>query len=235
MATHSSTLAWKIPWTEEPGGLQSMGSQRVGHDWTTSLSLFTFMHWRRKWQPTPVFLPGESQGQRSLVGCCLWGRTFLDMTEATQQQQIEEKLSKRGTTYFFLMLCSEYFWLPNVWAFPHTEQFSTSLWMSAGSPTVQCSFDAVVPQVKGLFSQDCPACQTAITSPGLSPAECPRLSRCVPPSTPPVDQAGCSLNTPSWERECVGVWGSGGWCLKLPSFNHLAGSLGTRLSISGAS
>ena len=69
-----STLAWKIPWTEEPGGLQSMGSLRVGHDWATSLSLFTFMHWRRKWQPTPVFLPGESQGWRSLMGCHLWGR-----------------------------------------------------------------------------------------------------------------------------------------------------------------
>ena len=48
MAPHSSTLAWKIPWTEEPGGLQSMGSQRVKHNWTTSLSLLTFMHWRRK-------------------------------------------------------------------------------------------------------------------------------------------------------------------------------------------
>ena len=60
--THSSTLAWKIPWTEEPGRLQSMGSPRVGHDWATSPSLFTFMHWRRKWQPTPLFLPGESQG-----------------------------------------------------------------------------------------------------------------------------------------------------------------------------
>ena len=58
------------PWTEEPGGLQSLGSLRVGHDWATSLSLFSFMHWRSlKWQPTPVFLPGESQGQRSLVGC----------------------------------------------------------------------------------------------------------------------------------------------------------------------
>ena len=61
MAPHSSTLAWKIPWMEEPGRLQSMESLRVGHDWETSLSLFTFMHWRRKWQPTPVFLPGESQ------------------------------------------------------------------------------------------------------------------------------------------------------------------------------
>ena len=88
MAPHSSTLAWKIPWTEEPGGLQSMGSLRVGHDWETSLSLFTFTHWRRKWQPTPVFLPGESQGQGSLVGCRLWGRTESDTTEATQQQQL---------------------------------------------------------------------------------------------------------------------------------------------------
>ena len=45
------------------------------------------MHWRRKWQPTPVFLPGESQGRGSLVGCRLWGRTELDTTEATWQQQ----------------------------------------------------------------------------------------------------------------------------------------------------
>ena len=83
MAPHSSTLAWKLPWTEEPGRLQSMGSLRVGHDWVTSLSLFTFMHWKRKWQPTPVFLPGESQGRGSLVGCRLWGRTESDMTEVT--------------------------------------------------------------------------------------------------------------------------------------------------------
>ena len=68
MATHSSTLAWKIPWMEEPSGLQSMGSQRVRYDWATSLSLFTFMHWRRKWQPAPLFLPGESQERGSLVG-----------------------------------------------------------------------------------------------------------------------------------------------------------------------
>ena len=83
MAPHSSTLAWKIPWMEEPGRLQSMGSLRDGHDWTTSLSLFTFMNWRRKWQPTPVFLTGESQGQGSLVGCHLWGCTESDKTEVT--------------------------------------------------------------------------------------------------------------------------------------------------------
>ena len=81
MATHSSILAWRIPWTEEPGGLQSMGLLGVGHDWATSLSLFIFMHWRRKWQPTPVFLPGESHGWRSLVGYSPQGRKKSDTTE----------------------------------------------------------------------------------------------------------------------------------------------------------
>ena len=93
MASHSSTLAWKIPWTEYPGGLQSMGSLGVGHDWATSLWLFTFMHWRRKWQPTPVCLPGESQGRGSLVGCRLWGCTESDTTEVTQQQQQTDALT----------------------------------------------------------------------------------------------------------------------------------------------
>ena len=71
------------PMDREPGRLQSMGSLRVGHNRATSLSLFTFMHWRRKWQPTPVFLPGESQGRGSLVGCRLWGHTESDTTEVT--------------------------------------------------------------------------------------------------------------------------------------------------------
>jgi len=79
-------LAWKIPWAEEPGRLQSMGSLRVRHNWATSLSLFTFMHWRRKWQPTPVFLPGKSQGCGSLVGCHLWscrvGHDWSDLAAA---------------------------------------------------------------------------------------------------------------------------------------------------------
>ena len=87
MAPHSSTLAWKIPRTVEPGRLQSMGSLRVRHDWATSLSLLTYMHWRRKWHPTPVLLPGKSHGRWSLVGCYLWGRTESDTTETTEQQQ----------------------------------------------------------------------------------------------------------------------------------------------------
>ena len=84
MAPHSSTFAWKIPWTEKPGRLQSMGS--LESDTTERLhflSLSTFMHWRKKWQPTPVFLPGESQGRGALLGCRLWGRTESDTTEAT--------------------------------------------------------------------------------------------------------------------------------------------------------
>ena len=95
-ATHSSTLAWQIPWTEEPGRLlRVLGSLRVGNDRATSLSLFTCMHWRRKWQPTPVFLTGESQGQGSLVGCRLWGHTESDTTEMTQQQQQQSILAWR--------------------------------------------------------------------------------------------------------------------------------------------
>ena len=81
MATPFSILAWKIPWEEELGGLQSMGSQRVGRDRATSLSLFLFMRWRRKWQPTPVFLTGKFHGQRSLVGPSPWGWKELDTTE----------------------------------------------------------------------------------------------------------------------------------------------------------
>ena len=82
-APHSSTLAWKIPWTEEPGRLQSMGSWRVGHDWVTSLSLFPFMYWRRKWQPTPLFMPGELQEWKHMLGWGLWYLTESETTEAT--------------------------------------------------------------------------------------------------------------------------------------------------------
>ena len=64
------------------GGAWWAAVHGVAESWTR-LSYFTFMHWRRKWQPTPVFLPRESQGRGSLVGCCLWGRTESDMTEAT--------------------------------------------------------------------------------------------------------------------------------------------------------
>ena len=80
---HSSTLVWKIPWTEEPGRLQSMGSLKVGQDWATSLSLFTFMHWRRKWQPTPVFLPGTGEpGGLPSMGSHRVGHDLSDLAAA---------------------------------------------------------------------------------------------------------------------------------------------------------
>ena len=112
MATHSRILAWRIPWTEEPGGLQSMGSQRVGYDFSDLAHMHVSpvvgfcgglggkestcqyrrcrfdpwvrkIPWRREWQPTPVFLPGESHGQRSLAGYSPGGCKALDKTEVT--------------------------------------------------------------------------------------------------------------------------------------------------------
>ena len=94
LAPHSSTLAWKIPWTEEPGRLQSMRSLRVGHDQVTSLSLFSFMHWRRKWQPTPVFLPGESQGRGSL-----WAAVYGVTQSRTQLKRLSSSSSRLVITF----------------------------------------------------------------------------------------------------------------------------------------
>ena len=83
MAPHSSTVAWKTPWMEEPGRLQFMGS--LESDTTERLhfhfSLFTSMHWRRKWQPTPVFLPGESPWTEEPGGLQSWGHKESDTTE----------------------------------------------------------------------------------------------------------------------------------------------------------
>ena len=82
MAPHSSTLAWKIPWMEDSGaavpGVTASQTRLSSFAFT-----FHFHHLRRKWQPTPVFLPGESQGKGNLVGCCLWGLIELDTTEVT--------------------------------------------------------------------------------------------------------------------------------------------------------
>ena len=72
------------------GGAWWAAVHGVAKSWTRLSNFpftFTFMHWRRKWQPTPVFLPGESQGRGGLVGSRLWGRAESDTTEATWQQQ----------------------------------------------------------------------------------------------------------------------------------------------------
>ena len=81
--THSSTPAWNIPWMEEPGRLQSMGSLRVGHDLSDFTFTFHFHALEKEMATTPVFLPGESQGRGSLVGCHLWGHTESDTTAVT--------------------------------------------------------------------------------------------------------------------------------------------------------
>ena len=102
MAPHSSALAWKIPRTEEPGRPRSTGSLKVRHDWATSLSLFTSTHWRRKWQPTPVFLPGESQGRGAwwaAVCGASQGRTWLQRLSSSGGSVSGR--SDLGRKYFF--------------------------------------------------------------------------------------------------------------------------------------
>ena len=79
----SLSLLQRIFPTQESNQSPALQANSLPTELSGSLSLFTFLHWRRKWQPTPVFLPGESQGQQSLVGCRLWGRTESDMTEVT--------------------------------------------------------------------------------------------------------------------------------------------------------
>ena len=136
MAPHSSTLAWKVPWTEEPGGLQSMGSLRVRHDWATSLSLFTLMHWRRKWQPTPVFLPGESQGWWSLVGCRLWGCPTVGHDRSDLAAWIYlERWIVFYVSFIWFINCQEYSWLSSM------KEVEFSPFNTSQFPTLSCNFD----------------------------------------------------------------------------------------------
>ena len=94
--------------------LQSIGSLRGEHDWATSLSLFTFMHWRRKWQPTPVFLPGESQGREPgrlpSMGSHRVGHDWSDLAAAAIQDTWVQSLGwkdplKKGIGYSLLYSC----------------------------------------------------------------------------------------------------------------------------------
>ena len=142
MAPHSSTLAWKISWMEDPGRLQSMGSLRVRHDWGTSLSLFTFTHWRRKWQPTPVFLPGESQGWRSLVGChhgVTQSRIRLKWLNSSSSSSLCNKLwSLYSNELFAFYSHSEVqwgTWSPECW-FSHSPQFVSQVLVVRGHPSL---------------------------------------------------------------------------------------------------
>ena len=138
VAPHSSTLAWKIPWTEEPGGLQSMGSLS-----RTQLSDFTFtfhfVHRRRKWQPTPAFLPGESQGWGSLAGCCLWGRT-----ESTRLKRLSSSSSIINILYLETSSAPAYIWTTyfNFWFSANVAPFSYHILCctQCGYPIISCFF-----------------------------------------------------------------------------------------------
>ena len=108
----AAALAWKIPWMEEPGRLQSMGFLRVGHDWATSLSLFTFMHWRRKWQPTLVFFAwripatGEPGGLLSM-GSHRVGHDWSDLAAVAAEAQFHKEgihVHKRTAENYFNLL-----------------------------------------------------------------------------------------------------------------------------------
>ena len=112
--TPLQTLAWKIPWTEEPGSLQSMGLRRVGHDWATSLSLFTLMHWRRKWQPTPVFSPGESQGRGA------WWAAVYGVAQSWTWQKWLSSSSSYHTAKWVSQACS--------FSHPFPFWFATGYW-----------------------------------------------------------------------------------------------------------
>ena len=90
MAPHSSTLAWKILWTEEPGRLQSMRSLRVRHDWATSLSLFTFMHWRRKCNPLQRSCPENPRD-----GGAWWAAIYGVAQSRTRLKRLSSSSSSR--------------------------------------------------------------------------------------------------------------------------------------------
>ena len=116
MAPHSSTLAWKIPGMEEPGRLQPMGSLRVDTTerlhFHTQLSdfTFTFMHWRRKWQPTPVFLPGESQGRGA------WWAAICGVAQSrTRLKRLSSSSSSIGLHRTVQLQLLQHYWLRNKW------------------------------------------------------------------------------------------------------------------------
>ena len=106
MAIHSSTLDWKIPWMEDPGRLQSMGSRRVRHNWVTSLSLFTVMHQRRKWQPTPVLawrIPGMGEpGGLPSMGSHRVGHDWSDAAAAAWLCELGTKNAFKMVEEIFL-------------------------------------------------------------------------------------------------------------------------------------
>ena len=120
MAPHSSTLAWNIPWTEGPGRLQSMGSLRVRHDWVTSLSFFTFMHWKGHGNPLQC-----SCLENPRDGGAWWAAVYGVSQSRTRLKRLSSSSSSRYLTFFSLFLPSllsdhfpffnKYWKLPRKW------------------------------------------------------------------------------------------------------------------------
>ena len=117
MAPHSSTLAWKLPWTEEPGRLQSMGSLRVGHDWATSL--FIFMHWRRKCTHSSALawrIPGTGEpGGLPSMGLHRVGPEWSDLAAAAAAADISSYFHHwiPSTQCLAYIQCMVHFWWMN--------------------------------------------------------------------------------------------------------------------------
>ena len=131
MAPRSNTFAWKIPWMEEPGGLQSMGSLRVRHGWATSLSLFTFMHWRRKSSPLQC-----SCLENPRDGGAWWAATYGVAQSRTRLKRLSSSSSNRywaltvGLMFFFFSLPFFFSVIPWVWG------FDNFCWISSQSLSV---------------------------------------------------------------------------------------------------
>ena len=141
MAPHSSILAWQIPWMEDPGRLQSMGSLGVWHNWATSLSLFTFMHWTRKWQPTPVFLPGESQGRGA------WCTALYGVAQSrTRLKRLSSSSSSKSIFWFSL-----FFLLWPIGYFSICYLIFTYLWVIQTSSCYDFLFHIIVVREYSLY------------------------------------------------------------------------------------
>ena len=123
LATHSSILAWKIPWTEEPGGLQSMGSQRVGHDWTTNTFTFKQGEWAAHAQKTrtPWWLSGQSFWKAAFGVTAAGYKTFFWLVGGKVTGWCFGNLNQSST-----------FWFQSVWGLPACGQNVVTIFQLGG-------------------------------------------------------------------------------------------------------
>jgi len=150
MASHSSTPAWKIPWREEPGRLQSMGLLRVGHDWETSLFLFTFtfyFHALEKEMAThSSVLAWRIPGRGSLVGCRLWGRTESTTVQLrTRLKRLSSSSSRLATLQYNYLEKNKC-----VHSSPHS--LFLSFWLLLCFLCRECWFSSCIPTIHTLLS-----------------------------------------------------------------------------------